>query len=82
MVTSVSTDRGRTRRLQSKSHIQASAPMSVQPCQIPELGTLPSRLHLQSKERETVLSSFPADVSAAGRKTDVFSEAIFPFITK
>lgn len=64
MVTSVSTDRGRRQRLQCKPHIHESAPISVLPCQIPELGTLHC-LRLQSKEkteRETILSSFPADV--------------------
>lgn len=52
MVTSVSTDRGRRQRLQSKSHIQAPASISVVPCQVAELGTLPSRFHLQSKGRK------------------------------
>lgn len=88
MVTSVSTDRGRRQRLQCKPHIHESAPISVLPCQIPELGTLPSRLRLQSKEkteRETILSSFPADVWLArdrrerggGGGSDLFGEAIF-----
>lgn len=52
MVTSVSTDRGRRQRLQSKSHIHPPAPISVLPCQIPEPGTFPSRFRLQSKEKK------------------------------
>lgn len=90
MVTSVSTDRGRRQRLQSKSHIQALAPISVLPYQIPELGTLPSCSPLQREERrterETLLSSFFADVWLAEaqheEKVHLLSEAIFSFFTK
>lgn len=59
MVTSVSTDRGRRQRLQSKSHIQAPASTSVLPRQIPRLGTLPSRLRLQSKGRKGREKNYP-----------------------
>lgn len=59
MVNSVSTDRGRRQKLQSKSHIHVPAPISVLPCQIPELGTLPSRFRLQSKEKKDRERIFP-----------------------
>lgn len=90
MVTSVSTDRGRRQRLQSKSHIQALAPISVLPYQIPELGTLPSCSPLQREkrrtERETILSSFSADVWLAEaqheKKYISLVKLFFSFLTK
>lgn len=87
MVTSVSTDRGRRQRLQSKSHIHAPAPISVLPCQIPEPGTFPTRFRLQEQgkektRRENYPLIFPCRCLACKRLStergaDFFSEAIF-----
>lgn len=56
MVTSVSTDRGRRQRLQSKSHIQAPASISVLPCQIPELVNPAFSLSSAEKRQKEQLS--------------------------